>query len=178
MPHPEGIRRALTDWYESRPACNVRYQVNEQPENSAFEDYSVAFEATFNPVSEAKSYIEIWVTPEGEIAIGFERWRRLARRLGVSYRRDQFAAGLEPIRMDVEEILSVLDLAYSGHISISVVTIPWIGIVSTKAVADEQACKQLKGKRCFPISQERTKLKLPLSRILNYEPWGRKNDGT
>ena len=105
--------------------------------------YLVVYEAVFEPRSLDQGRVEVWITNDGQVAVGFERRDRIAGRLGVRNTRQGFAAGHEPARVEPMGLKALLTLVASGGIVVSARVLPWIGLGSTSACANEEALESL-----------------------------------
>lgn len=134
----ERVRHLLSTWFATKHATTVAFREETNPTPDLDARYTVAYEAIFEPSSLDQARVELWVTTEGHVAIGFESHKRVAERLGVNGGHDRFATGHEPHRMSESGLLAVLDLIADGKIAISWTVIPLIGLISTKAVVLSQ----------------------------------------
>jgi hypothetical protein len=80
------------------------------------DDYAVVYEAVFEPSSLTKASIEIWITDEGNVGIGFERISRIrkrfkARGVGIG---SKFVAGNEPMPVEQKTLAFILEAAANG----------------------------------------------------------------
>ncbi len=124
------IDKTLIEWFDSKQAINVKFARDIHPCIDDQDDYEIVYEACFESNQLDKAAVEVWVTSDGYIAIGFERWGRIAGRLGAKSNKKRFAAGHEPIEMAEQELISLLDIIAGGNIAISAITLPVIGLFS------------------------------------------------
>ncbi|MCU7965872.1 MAG: hypothetical protein KZQ74_01460 [gamma proteobacterium symbiont of Bathyaustriella thionipta] len=136
---PEKVQKLLSDWFVTKKTDKVEFREEKQPKNDSQDDYLVAYEAVFEPRALDQARIEIWVTPDGHIAIGVERWRRIKERLHIKCWSDRFASGCEPQCMSETELLAYLNLIAEGEIAISSTVIPLFGLISTRLVVSNDA---------------------------------------
>lgn len=148
----ERIRKILSTWFATKRAISVTFREVINPTPDADARYTVAYEAIFEPLSLDQARVELWVTSEGNIGIGFESHKRVAERLGVSSRYDRFATGHEPHRMSETSLLALLDLIADGKIAISCTVIPLKGLISTKALLLSDCLDQLVLKDYSPLN--------------------------
>lgn len=149
---PESVRQLLSEWFTTRHTTTIVFREETNPTPDPDARYRVAYEAIFDSSRLDQACVEIWVTTEGEIAIGFERRKRIAERLGVKSAIDRFAAGHEPHRMSEPGLLAILDLIADGQIAVSPTVIPLFGLVSTKAVVLHDVLEELALKGYSPVN--------------------------
>ncbi len=172
MIKPERVRQLSSEWFVTRHTARVEFREGTQPENDPQDDYLIAYEAVFEPGSLDQARVELWVTPDGYIAIGFERWKRIAERLDIKCGNNRFAAGHEPQCMSESGLLAILDLIADGQIAISSSVIPLFGLVSTKAVVCHGILDELVSKGYSPtnwlkgVSQKKFS-----THLLQYRQW-------
>lgn len=130
----DAVKEALTEWFRVRQVSSVRFDQNQNPENEQGYDYFVTYEAIFEPHSLRMARVEVWVTREGYISIGFEKQSRIAERIGVRSFGDRFIAGHEPIKISESGLIAILNVIADGRISIRPTVIPFFGLISSKAV--------------------------------------------
>jgi hypothetical protein len=168
------VREVLRAWFQSKGATSVDFDENLRPEideTHLDSRYVVGYEASFTPHALTKARVEVWVTHQGDLGIGFERKNRVAERLGVrGTGHDIFAAGLEPIEMSEDELISVLELAAGGQIALRVVRVPILGILSMKAFVPSGTKKSTGLEGLFWLRERRDRLP-HVGQMLEYEPW-------
>ena len=125
---PERARQLLSEWFATRHTTSVAFREETNPKNDPQDDYLIAYEAVFEPDSLDQAYVDIGVTPDGCVAIGFETRERIAARLGVKNRRSGFASGHEPYPLSEQGLLAILDVIANGQIAIPTKVLPWIGL--------------------------------------------------
>lgn len=140
---PQHIQDVLLEWFRGRHATSVQFVENTKPESEPNEDYTLAYEAAFEPSTLDRTRIEIWVATDGEIGIGIEKRDRIATRLGVKNRQKGFAAGHEPGPVTEQALLSLLTLVADGKVAITAGCLPIWGLTKTKAVVQSDAYKIL-----------------------------------
>lgn len=146
------VKTILAEWFAMRRPSAVEFKEESAPKNSPHEDdYSIVYESVFLPEALDQARVEIWVTDDGNVAIGFEKQDRIARRLGVKGGSDRFAAGHEPCAMTEAGLLSLLDRIADGEIAILATVLPLVGLTSTKAVVTDDNLKMLSSKGYTPI---------------------------
>lgn len=149
--NPQGARQLLSEWFATREANGVDFRENTKPDPDPDARYTVAYEAIFEPSSIEKAQVELWVTVEGEVAIGFETRKRVAERLGVRCRSGRFAAGHEPHRTSAPGLFAFLDLVADGHVAISWTAVPLFGLISTRAVVSHETLEVLVSRGYNPV---------------------------
>lgn len=125
---PSRIRRLIESWFSSRNFSSVDLCINTAPPDDCDEDYTVLYEIGLKPDRLEQSCAEIWITTEGRVGIAFERWSRVARRMGVVCRRDRFVGGYEPKPVSDRELIAVLDAIAAGVLAVLPVVIPFVGL--------------------------------------------------
>lgn len=149
---PERAKVLLSEWFISKHTTTVVFREETNPKNDPHDDYLIGYEAIFEPKSLEHAYIHIGVTPDGYVAIGFERWERIAERLGAKNSSVRFAAGHEPCFISESGLLAILDLIANGQIAIAPTVIPLIGLVSTKAKVLQDVLEELISKGYSSVS--------------------------
>ena len=133
---PERVRQILSDWFAGRATAEVAFIEDTDPMYIEYTRYWTSYEAVFEPSSLDKARVEVWAMPDGDILIGLEQDKRVAQRLGVrNSKYDRFfAAGYETVRINESGLIALLDLIADGQISIAATTVPFFGLISTKAL--------------------------------------------
>lgn len=139
MPAPDLLR----EWFESRRPTPVTLEETRDPKNDPYVTYQVSYEAVFAPTSLDQARVEVWVTTDGRVAIGFEKASRVAERLNVRAVQDRFAAGHEPHDLSEAGLLSLLTRIADGGLALSPVVIPLVGLYSARAVVRDSALRDL-----------------------------------
>jgi len=171
---PERAKELLTHWFHQRGARTVAFVQEENPQPDPDARYTVVYEARFKPSVLDQAQVEIWVTHDGEVAIGFETTARIAERLGTKSGRDRFAAGHEPARMSEAGMLALLDLIANGDLAIVAIVVPLLGLTGTEAVllrGDLDALKSLGYSPTDWIRKPRTRKSIPSRHLLKFQPW-------
>lgn len=114
--------------------------------------YEVRYEAVFEPTSVDQARVEVWLSADGGVAVGFERVKRVAERLGMKVQDDRFAAGHEPHRMTETGLLLLLEMVADGEIAIESTVMPFLGLTSTKAVVTHDVLKALVSQGYAPVN--------------------------
>jgi hypothetical protein len=131
----EQYREKLLDWFKQIQTTAIRFTENTSPEQDPYARYTVAYEATFEPNTLDRAFVEIGLTTDGMIAIGLETKNRIASRLELKGSKHKvFAAGHEPTDASVDGLLALLTAVAQGNIAISATALPLLGLVKTKAV--------------------------------------------
>ena len=113
----------FSNWFAAQSGLNVSFNESFPSIHDPADDYRVTYEAIFQPASLDKARIEIWVTDEGRIGLGFETRQRIAARLGLTNWRDGFATGHEPRELTSDGVLALLSAVAEGRISLAARTI-------------------------------------------------------
>ena len=144
---PSRLRRLIEGWYSSRSFRSVELCVNTAPSGDYDQIYTVFCELKFKSDRLELPYTEIWITTAGDVGIGFERWSRIARRMGVVCRRDRFVGGHEPRRVLDGELIAILDAIAGGNLAVLPMAIPFFGLLSARTVMRSVERSEL-GKLC------------------------------
>ena len=136
----------MAHWFSERrtKAVVLEEQTDPDPEPDP-DDYELSYVATFAPVSLEYARLEIWVTPDVQIGIGFERTERIARRLGVRalMNPQAFVAGHEPLPVAASALPVLLKIVADGEVAVSPTWIPKLCLFSTRAVVMDRVLKKL-----------------------------------
>lgn len=148
---PARVGQLLSDWFASKNTESVafRQEINPRPDEDA--RYRVIYEAQFEPAGLDQARVEIWVTADGEAAIGFEKRRRISQRLGKKAKNNRFVAGHEPRRMSETGLIAILDSIAAGQIAVSTIVLPFFGLVSTNAVVTQAVLDGLRSRDYLSI---------------------------
>lgn len=171
---PERVQQVLTEWFSRSHPTTVHFKEVTEPAPDPNADYLVVYEAIFEPSSLDQARVELWVTKEGNVALGFERQKRIAERLGVKSKSNRFVAGHEPRRMFESDLLKILDLIATGQIAIDPTVIPIFGLISTKAVASRDVLEHLDFMSYSPLIWLKEVSKTEFSKeehFLRFRPW-------
>ncbi len=171
---PTTVRETLTEWFAKRKAGDVEFRERTTPASDPDARDRVSYQAVFEPVALDRARVELSVTAEGHIAIGYETRTRMAERLGVNGDKGCFAAGHKPHRMTKPGLLAVLDAAADGDIAITSVVLPVLGLVATRAVMRREGLQKLGGKGYAPLGwlEGERKAVLPsTSHLLRFYKW-------
>lgn len=122
MPSEE-MHQLLSNWYVSKNAPHINFRESFPSALDSADDYRVIYEACFEPPTLDKARIEVWLTDEGNIALGFETRQRIAEKLGVANWRMGFAAGHEPRAISGESVIALLNAVSDGNILLRTRTI-------------------------------------------------------
>lgn len=112
--------------------------INRSPMNDPDDSYEVATEFVVDSPKLDQLRIEIWIATDGSVAVGIESYRRIAERIGGKEARSRFGTGHEPANVPIQALKELLELARSGKISLSVLHVPFFGIVSVRGVLLEE----------------------------------------
>jgi hypothetical protein len=173
---PKQVRQLLSEWFAAKQPTTVAFKEVIEPPFDPYADYSVVYEAIFEPPSLDQAAVELWVTRDGDVAIGFERRKRIAERLGVKSRNNRFAAGHEPRRMRESDLITILNSIATGEIAVASTVMPFLGLISTKAVTLHAVLERLGPKGCSPVNWLNGVSREEFSRgghFLRFRPWDR-----
>jgi hypothetical protein len=112
---------AIREWKnECLHAHTIVFRETVLAERAEWEDYTVAYEAVFEPEDLKKARLELWVTDIGHVSIGFEKYHRLAKRLGCRPRgRSTFLSGHEPDALSQDAVRGILDAVSKGRVHVT-----------------------------------------------------------
>lgn len=170
-------RQSLTRWIAEKELGPITFAEDFDPAPDPDGSYQLDYIATFEPPSLRQARVEVWVTSEGEIAIGLERFGRIADRLGVRCGlndRQVFAAGHEPLQVSDAGLLGLLDLVADGKLALSVACAPLVGLLSVTAVLPDGAPGNLVSAGYSPMAPWRDRCtfgRRPWRRFVAYEGW-------
>lgn len=122
----KGVRDAVMAWWERRAFSATEMEMADPPHNDPLEDYQVSYEFKFQSRDDRFVFVEVDVTPEGDVGLGVERHGRIAHRVGsrnlpfFGARESQFVAGWEPMPLATETLLRLLDTAADGKVVVAV----------------------------------------------------------
>ena len=139
----ENIGQFLGRWFATRRTAGITFRETSTPIHDPNAEYEVVYEAIFEPNALDQLRLEIWATAQGDLAIGLETRERVARRLRGKYQSKRFVAGHEPVSIPESGLLKLLDVVATGRLSISAVSIPFLGLVSTRAIAPDDVIREL-----------------------------------
>jgi len=145
------VREIILQWVQQRHLSTVSFKEETSPANDPHDDYIVAYEASFEPKSLDQARVEVWVTTQGNVAIGFETRKRISTRLGLTTKSTRFGAGHEPALRSGTGLLAILGAVADGKIAIRAIAIPFFGLISTKAVTLHDVRQELVSKGYTPV---------------------------
>jgi hypothetical protein len=171
------VRQLVTEWFSSKRTDTVAFHESVDPVNDPYGSYVVRYEAIFEPITLDQARIELWVTAEDCVSIGFETRDRVAGRLSIKNRRSGFAAGHEPYPMTHQGLLALLEVIANGEIAIFARVVPWYGLGTTKALMLPERLHALSLKNYYPCGWLHSVKKFESTgtvRVLRYRPWNEK----
>lgn len=165
------VRVLLRTRWEQCKTSEVSFREVLEPAIDPYARFTVAYEGIIEPASLTQIRLEIWVTTDGQVAIGVETKARVAERLRVRNQGTGFAAGHEPSPMSTQVLRELIELSAHGEINIGARIVPWLGMVKTSAVVAPGTKARLTstGYRVDWLGEVRaTSIFL---RVLPYDPW-------
>src|SRR5688572_1894744 len=167
------VQRVLSEWFSKRGPSSVGFRENMAPPSDPHARYVVRYEVVFEPLMLDQARVEIWETAEDNVAIGLERTRRIAQRLGVNGGTDRFAAGHEPLRVAPLGLIAIMEAIANGEVMVSAMTLPWLGVVSTRAIAPREVIQALvdSGYDSEKWIASPPRILIPGTRMLRFLPW-------
>jgi hypothetical protein len=139
---PQAFHSALDTWFDRQAASNITFIPVFDPPVDPQDDYVVIYEAAFEPRDLDKARVEVWLTTDGQVAVGLETRKRIAKRLGTFSVRGGFAGGHEPVPIEQAALFRLLDLIAAGEIGIRTRG-SLVGLRKTWAVASTEARRSL-----------------------------------
>jgi hypothetical protein len=130
----------LRDWFVSKASATIDFRENMNPERDRDYGLEIIYEAQFVPPDDKSAYLEVWLAANSHVAIGFEKWGRIARRLGVGCwgNPDRFVGGFEPCEVKIDPLFRMFDLIAGGKVGVSIWSFPLVGLVSASAIVSRQ----------------------------------------
>jgi hypothetical protein len=170
---PEILHSALGKWYAPLGLRSVEFLSQPRPPTDTSDDYKVVYTAVFEPSSLAQARIELWLTDRGNLAFGFETRERIARRLNVRNFLSGFAAGHEPVRVELPGLLKMLEFSATGQlILVAKRTLFWLGGTTAALPGELRQELEVAGYGYLPWINALSKdSPLDRSRILTFKPW-------
>ncbi len=163
----------IVGWFKTRQINGVKLVDKKHPKRDVDSSYEVAYEIVFEPADSNKIRLEIWITKQGNVGIGYDRVDRVASKLGVSSRSSGFAGGFEPLSMPETALESLLNFVADGRVAIQAVVLPILGVVSAKPSISADDLQKLKNLNFTLAGQWFAKLEgpTPFTKIVKYQPW-------
>lgn len=132
-------REFFGDWASKRKLTSVAVVHNDSPAADADSRYLVVYEVAFQPSDPEMAQLEFWITDTGEIGVGFERWHRIAERLGARTCKVGFVGGHEPRALSAQAVMAILECVARGSLSVTPRMLPVIGLVGATIQSPESA---------------------------------------
>ena len=174
------FQHALQTHVKESAYSKIRFVECTNPQNDPNEDdYTVVYEALFEPRDLDHAYLSIAVTEDGYVGFGFETRKRLAERLArrLWTAREAFAAGRELASVSPSELISFIRLVAQGRVMLQVgAGFGIAGYGSTPAVVSAEDFHSFASEN--PRKWDwvkvlgKEKLNAPWRTIVRYEPWG------
>jgi hypothetical protein len=146
------------------------------------DDYQVAYKLKFEPKADDLLGLEIWITPEGHVAVGLGTREGVARRLNrrrlrFFFGRDAaFSVGSEPRRLSSAALIRLASAVADGQIAIAARTFPMLGkmralVASGAFAADTGAELHEYGAGWLGDRDEFYARRLVTWRVVEFRPW-------
>lgn len=167
------VRDFLRDWLKESEHGGIACRENLSPHNEPAADYEVVYEALFEPEPLDQVRVEFWVTADAHVAVGLERWSRVARRLGIKSSSRRFVAGHDFVRITEAKLETILSLAANGDVVVGARVLPLLGLTAADMVAlaeNETSAKDLRRLLPWLRTAPRSKYNGNHS-VLRYSPW-------
>lgn len=152
------VHQVLAEWFAKKQITTVTFQAKNDPINDPKDSYVVVYEAAFEPNTLDQARVELWLTDDGRVSIGFETHVRIAAHFDAKTRSKRFVSGHEPCQLTEQALLAILDAIANGEIALSVRKIPWVGLLwflfvgTPKAVASVKTVDTLVSKGYWPVT--------------------------
>jgi len=170
----ENLRQELKKWLLAKGLVSVDFREVTDPAYDPQDDYRVVYEAHFLPEATQQARLEIHLTDDGYVGIGFETRQRVANRLRVRNQRDGFAGGFEPSLRQMDKLLSILDCVADGEVIVRARVLPCFGLGQTKTYLirhHDGSHVELRRELNFSASPALRMRNGPLTKTLTFEAW-------
>lgn len=127
-------KKVIQEWIQRSNYRSVQIVENTQPKNDPNEDYDIMYEVEFVPKEVDQLQLLIWVTADGSLSGGLERYARLAKRTNCKMQTGRVALSFETTNIPEKAIPTFLDKVSQGKIGFRCFKLPIIGILNPKAV--------------------------------------------
>jgi hypothetical protein len=116
----EELKSVFLRWKaEDLSLAGIEFQERDSPPFNPHDDYRVVYEASFEPSVLDRAMIEFWITSASHVAVGIERYDRIAKRAGFKAIRRGFAVGHEPSAVSAQGLQNLFDAVSGGRIFIA-----------------------------------------------------------
>ncbi|UDF03467.1 hypothetical protein [Asticcacaulis sp. AND118] len=139
---PKYLSDNLNAWFAGQDFRQVTFREEWEPTGEDYE-YTIVYEALFEPESDDQAYVNLYATDEGAIGVAVESRSRIARRLGFVSNSPVCAGGFEPSLVNVDAIMRLIQLIAQGEISVVATVIPLLGVTDADVVLSSYATEQL-----------------------------------
>lgn len=159
-------------WIAQHSISGIELGICTDPANDDDDDYSVACEVRFEPVRKSCARLELWLTKDGAIAVGFETKKRVSELTGIDCGNAGFASGSEPLeKLALGGVNALLNKVADGKLKIAVKPRPFSG-PRIAAVASAATTEWLRQESQGALSWIRDEAAFrETGRILEFEPW-------
>jgi hypothetical protein len=108
-------------WIAQHTASGIELGICTEPANDDDDDYSVACEVRFEPVRKSCARLELWLTKDGAIAVGFETKKRVSELSGIDCGNAGFASGSEPMeKLGLGGVNALLNVVADGELKVAI----------------------------------------------------------
>ncbi len=169
----ERVRTLLSEWFATRNTTTVEFKENLNPENDFHDDYMIGYEANFIPKSLDQAYVHIGVTPDGYVAIGYEKSQRISERLRLKSKSACFASGHEPHSINEPGLIGILNSIADGEVAVPLKVLPIINPYPTDAIVTHDVLRKLILKDDFAFSWLKgvSQAEFERKNLIHYNPW-------
>lgn len=124
------IEVSIRQWFEAEDFKNVRLEIKDTSGDVSKDDYFVVKEMTFEPKRLDQLWAQLYFTEEGMIGVGLENTKRITKRLGLPFSgRSVFLRGCEPMAINSEKCLELLQAVSSAAFELRILTLPFFGLI-------------------------------------------------
>jgi hypothetical protein len=128
----ENLSQELKKWLLAKGFVSVDFQEATDLAYDLQDDYRVVYQAEFLPDAPQQARLEVHLTDDGYVGIGFETRQRVANRLGIRNQQDGFAGGFEPSLRQMDKLLFILDCLAAGEVIVRARVLPCYGLGRTR----------------------------------------------
>lgn len=159
-------------WISKNAAPGIELRICTKPSNDDDDDYSVSCEVRFEPVNKACARVELWLTRDGAIAVGFETNKRLSELSGIDCGDNGFASGNEPVaKLGLRGVNALLDAVAAGELMVTIKPRLFSGprtVAIAPAPIRERLHRESGGAFLWIRDEAACRDK---GRVLSFEPW-------
>lgn len=141
---PNQISRILNEWFERKSLKHVLMEEKFGKNQGTNSDYVEVYSCIFEPQNLHEARVEVFLTEDGLIGFGLEKWSRLFLRKNRKTNCVWFVAGKEPHTINSEALLRLLELFSRGSFYVKGFAFPVFGIQSSKVFINSDLMDQIR----------------------------------